>query len=70
MYDKARTAVDVAGNKVALVERQSSDYRVRPDGSIKYTLPSRFFGPDGQQLIPEGKGFYRTASGKRYQLLD
>ncbi len=70
MYEKTRNAVDVAGNKVVLTEKQGSDYTVRGDGSIKFTVPPRLFGPDGSQLIPEGKGFYRTPFGVRYQLTD
>lgn len=70
MYEKQRTAVDIAGNKVALTERQNSEYRILPNGEVKYKLPPRLFGPDGKQLIPEGRGFYRTAFGVRYQLLE
>ena len=70
MFEKTRDAFDVAGNKVLIVERQNSEYTVRNDGTIKYKLPARFFGPDGKQLIPEGKGFYRTAFGTRYHLAE
>ena len=70
MYEKARNAVDVAGKPVTLIERQNSEYVIRADGTVKYKLPARIFGPDGRQLIPEGKGFYRTPFGIRYQVLD
>jgi hypothetical protein len=70
VYEKQRTAVDIAGNKVVLTERQNSEYRILPNGDVKYKLPPRLFGPDGKQLIPEGRGFYRTAFGVRYQLLE
>jgi hypothetical protein len=70
MFNKKHVAVDVEGHRVEITECQHSDYTVKHDGSVKYNVPSKFFGPDGKQLIPEGKGFYRTPWGIRYQLVD
>jgi hypothetical protein len=70
MFEKTRTAIDVAGNKVLLKERQNSEYTISSNGQVKYKFPPRLFGPDGRLLIPEGRGFYRTPFGTRYQLLE
>ncbi len=70
MYEKHRSAVDIAGNRVVLTERQTSEFTILPSGIVKYKLPPRLFGPDGKLLIPEGRGFYRTSFGTRYQLLE
>ena len=70
MFEKLRRALDIAGNEVWIVERNGSEYKVGTDGSIKFLRPAKLFGPDGAQLIPEGKGFYRTSYGTRYQLAD
>jgi hypothetical protein len=70
VYEKQRNAVDIAGNTVVLTEKQNSEYKILPNGEVKYKFAPRVFGPDGKQLIPEGRGFYRTAFGVRYQMLD
>jgi hypothetical protein len=70
MYTKQRIAVDVKGNRVEITESQDSKYTVRDDGSYKYFDPPKFFDADGKRLIPEGKGFFRSMYGFRYQLVD
>lgn len=71
MYRKHRKAVDTDGKPVEITERQDSDhYTVKSDGSIRYKVPAKFFGPDGKQLIPEGHGSFRSPFGVRYQLVD
>jgi hypothetical protein len=71
MYRKHRKAVDAEGKTVEITERQDSDhYTVTSDGTIRYKVPAKFFGPDGKQLIPEGRGSFRSPFGIRYQLVD
>ncbi len=70
MYEKTRRAIDPAGQRVELVERQQSRSVQTLDGRPKYLGRPRFFGPDGRQLIPEGHGFFRTAFGVRFKLVD
>ncbi len=70
MYTKQRTAVDVKGNRIEIVETQDSSFVIREDGTYKYFEPPKFFDVDGKRLIPEGKGFFRTPWGIRYQLVD
>ena len=70
MYSKQRTAVDVQGNRIQITESQHSDSTVGNDGSVSYPTPPAFFDPYGKRLIPEGKGFFRSPWGIRYQLVD
>ena len=70
VYNKQRTAIDVRGNRVAITERQHADPIVRHDGSVNYNSPAAFFDADGKRLIPEGKGFFRSPWGIRYELID
>lgn len=70
VYSKQRTAVDVQGNRVAITERQNADHTICHDGSLNYNSPAAFFDPDGKRLIPEGKGFFRSPWGIRYELID
>ena len=70
MYERKRRAIDVAGHRVQLVERQESGFVETANGGMNDLAPARFFGPDGRQLIPEGDGFFRTAFGVRYKVVD
>ena len=70
MYERKRRAIDVAGQRVQLLERQESRFVETANGGMKYLAPAKFFGPDGRQLIPEGNGFFRTAFGVRYKIVD
>lgn len=70
MYERRRRAIDLAGHRVELIERQESDFVETPDGGMKYLAPAKLFGPDGKQLIPEGHGFFRTPFGLRFKLID
>jgi hypothetical protein len=70
MYERRRRAIDLAGRRVELVERQESDFVETSSGAMKYLAPAKFFAPDNKQLIPEGHGFFRTAFGIRYKLVD
>jgi hypothetical protein len=70
MYSKQRTAVDVQGNRVVITETYQADLAVRHDGSPQSGSSPAFFDPDGKRLIPEGKGFFRSPWGIRYQLID
>ena len=70
MYSKQRTAVDVQGNRVVITETYQVDLTIRHDGSTPSESSPAFFDPDGKRLIPEGKGFFRSPWGIRYQLID
>jgi hypothetical protein len=70
MYERKRRAIDSAAQRVEIVERQESRLVQTLDGRPRYLGKPRFFGPDGKQLIPEGRGYFRTAFGVRYRLLD
>jgi hypothetical protein len=70
MYNKQRTAVDVQGNQVVITETKEATYSISHNGSVHNTSGSAFFDPDGKRLIPEGKGFFRSPWGIRYQLID
>ena len=70
MYERIRIARDVTGRKFKITERQESDFTETTSGETKYHKPAKFFAPDGKQLIPEGHGFFRTAFGVRYELID
>ena len=70
MYERKRRAIDVAGQRVQLIECQESAWVETVNGGMKYLAPAKFFGPDGRQLIPEGNGFYRTPFGVRYKVVD
>jgi hypothetical protein len=70
MYERKRRAIDLAGQRVEIIQRQESRSIVTLDGRKKYLGPAKFFGPDGRQLIPEGRGFFRTPFGIRFKLVD
>ena len=70
MYERKRRAIDMAGNRWELIELQESDFVETADGDIKYQSPAKFFDHQGKQLIPEGNGFFRTAFGIRFKLID
>jgi hypothetical protein len=70
MYERKRRAIDLAGQRVELTERQNSRFLETANGSANYSAPAKFFGPDGRQLIPEGHGFFRTPFGIRYKVVD
>jgi len=70
MYERKRRAIDSAAQRIELLERQESRFVVTLDGRMKYLAPAKFFAPDGRQLIPEGRGYFRTAFGVRYRLLE
>ena len=70
MYERKRRAIDVAGRRVELIERQESSFVETANGGMRYLAPVRFYAPDGKQLIPEGHGFFRTAFGLRFKLVD
>ena len=70
MYQRKRRAIDVSGHRVDILERQDSRFVETANGGMKYVAPAKFFGPDGRQLIPEGNGFYRTAFGVRFKIVD
>ena len=70
MYERKRRAIDSRGQRVQLIERQESSFVETVNGGMKYLAPAKFFAPDGKQLIPEGRGYFRTAFGVRYRLLD
>lgn len=70
MYERKRRAIDLAGRRVELIERQEAGFMEMPDGRTNYRAPAKFFEPSGKQLIPEGHGFFRTPFGVRYKLID
>jgi hypothetical protein len=71
MYNKQRTAVDIQGNRVVITEKtQDPGNGIGQNSSVPKSPGSAFFDPDGKRLIPEGKGFFRSPWGIRYQLID
>ena len=70
MYERRRQAMDVEGHRIELIERQESERIDTRNGDTKYRAARKLFGPDGNELIPEGHGFYRTAFGMRFKLIE
>jgi hypothetical protein len=70
MVERKRRAVDVAGQRVNLIERQGWSFLKTANGWTKRLDAATFFGPGGDKLIPEGDGFYRTRLGVRYKVVD
>ncbi len=70
MLERKRWAIDVAGQRVSLIERQGWSFLKTANGWTKRLDEATFFSPDGQKLIPEGDGFYRTRLGVRYKVVD
>jgi hypothetical protein len=70
MHERKRLAIDIAGQRVELVERQESTLVKTTNGGTQCLAPAEFFGPDGEQLIPEGDGFFRTTFGVRFKVVD
>jgi hypothetical protein len=70
VYECKRRAIDLSGQRVELTERQEANVVETANGGMRYLAPAKFFTPDGKQLIPEGHGFFRTAFGLRYKLVD
>ncbi len=65
MFERQRQAIDLAGQRVEIVERRES---VAAE-SANDPAPT-FFGPDGLPLAPEGGDFYRARWGVLYKLVD
>ena len=64
-----RKAIDDDGNEVELSKQYESQIVPTTDGPIEYKLRPHWFGPDGEQLVADGEGGFRSALGKRFKLL-
>jgi hypothetical protein len=64
-----RKAIDDNGNEVELLKESNSQIVETSDRPIEYKLRPHWFGPDGEQLVADGEGGFRSALGRRFKLL-
>ena len=69
MTREARKAIDDNGNEVNIWKHDESQFVTTSDRPIEYKLRPHWFGPDGEQLIADGEGGFRSALGKRFKLV-
>jgi hypothetical protein len=69
MPTELRKALDDDGNEVELSKVFESQIVTTIDGPIEYKLRPHWFGPEGEQLVADGEGGFRSALGKRFKLI-
>ena len=69
MVERKRWAIDVAGQRVTLIEREAFSFVKTANGWTKQLDQAAIFATDGEKLIPEGDDFFKTKLGVRYKLM-
>ena len=69
METEFRKAVDDDGNEIELRKESDSQIVETIDGPIEYKIRPHWFGPDGEALVADGEGGFRSALGKRFRLI-
>jgi hypothetical protein len=69
MNERTRRAIDVAGNRFYLIERQESSVE-ESNGSTMSVRGRAVFCPDSGPLIDEGENFFRNRFGVLFKLVD